>query len=96
MQQTLNTASLVEVVRQASAISEQDYKDIIAEIQQTGASEAAVLSKHGVPSDILALATRVSNTEHLLHNWKVYFLNLPSLRKYPLGSHIAIKLCLLS
>ena len=58
MQQTLNTASLVEVVRQASAISEQDYKDIIAEIQQTGASEAAVLSKHGVPSDILALATK--------------------------------------
>ncbi len=58
MQQTLNTSSLVELVRQASAISEQDYKDIIAEIQQTGASEAAVLSKHGVPSDILALATK--------------------------------------
>ncbi len=58
MQQTLNTSSLVEVVRQASAISEQDYKDIITEIQQTGASEAAVLSKHGVPSDILALATK--------------------------------------
>ena len=58
MQQTLNTSSLVELIRQASAISEQDYKDIIAEIQQTGASEAAVLSKHGVPSDILALATK--------------------------------------
>ena len=58
MQQTLNTSSLVELVRQASAISEQDYKDILAEIQQTGASEAAVLSKHGVPSDILALATK--------------------------------------
>ena len=58
MQQTLNTASLVEVVRQASAISEQVYKDIIAEIKQTGASEAAVLSKHGVPSDILTLATK--------------------------------------
>ena len=58
MQQTLNTSSLVEVVRQASAISEEDYKDILAEIQQTGASEAAVLSKHGVPSDILALATK--------------------------------------
>ena len=58
MQQTLNSSSLVEVVRQASAISEQDYKDIIAEIKQTGASEAAVLSKHGVPSDILTLATK--------------------------------------
>jgi type II secretory ATPase GspE/PulE/Tfp pilus assembly ATPase PilB-like protein len=58
MQQTLNTSSLVEVVRQASAISEQDYNDIIAEIKQTGASEATVLSKHGVPSDILTLATK--------------------------------------
>ena len=58
MQQTLNTASLVEVMRQASLISEQDYTDIIAEIEQTGASEAAVLSKHGVPSGVLALATK--------------------------------------
>ena len=58
MQQTLNTSSLVEVVRQASVISEQDYKDIIAEINQSGASEASVLSKHGVPSDLLALATK--------------------------------------
>ena len=58
MQQTPNTSSLVEVVRQASAISEQTYKDIISEIKQTGASEAAVLSKHGVPSDILTLATK--------------------------------------
>ena len=59
MQQTLNTiSSLVEVVRQAAAISEEAYKDIVTEIQQTGASEAAVLSKHGVPSDILALATK--------------------------------------
>lgn len=58
MQQTPSSSSLVELVRQASAISEEDYKDIIAEIQQTGASEAAVLSKHGVPSDILALATK--------------------------------------
>ena len=58
MQQTLNTVSLVEVVRQASLISEQDYTDIVAEIKQTGASEAAVLSKHGVSSDILALATK--------------------------------------
>ena len=58
MQQTLNTSSLVEVVRQASVISEQDYIDIIAEIKQTGASEAAVLSKHGVPPDILTLATK--------------------------------------
>ena len=58
MQQTLNTVSLVEVMRQASLISEQDYTDIVAEIKQTGASEAAVLSKHGVSSDILALATK--------------------------------------
>ncbi len=58
MQQTLNTASLVEVMRQASFISEQDYTDIVAEIKQTGASEAAVLSKHGVPSNLLALATK--------------------------------------
>ena len=58
MQQTLNTASLVEVMRQASLISEQDYTDIVAEIKQTGASEAAVLSKHGVPSNLLALATK--------------------------------------
>ena len=59
MQQTLNTdTSLVEVMRQASLISEQDYTDIIAEIEQTGASEASVLSKHGVPSDVLALATK--------------------------------------
>ena len=58
MQQTLNTSSLVEVVRQASVISEQDYIDIIAEIKQTGASEAAVLSKHGVPPNVLTLATK--------------------------------------
>ena len=59
MQQTLNTeTSLVEVMRQASLISEQDYTDIVAEIKQTGASEAAVLSKHGVPSNLLALATK--------------------------------------
>ena len=58
MQQTSNTVSLVEVMRQASLISEQDYTDIVAEIKQTGASEAAVLSKHGVPSNILALATK--------------------------------------
>ena len=58
MQQTLNTGSLVEVMRQASLISEQDYTDIVAEIKQTGASEAAVLSKRGVSSDILALATK--------------------------------------
>ena len=58
MQQTLATGSLVEVMRQASLISEQDYTDIVAEIKQTGASETAVLSKHGVPANILALATR--------------------------------------
>ena len=58
MQQTLNTESLVEVMRQASLISEQDYTDIVAEIQQTGASEVAVLSKRGVPSNLLALATK--------------------------------------
>ena len=58
MQQTLNTESLVEVMRQASLISEQDYTDIVAEIKQTGASEAAVLAKRGVPSNLLALATK--------------------------------------
>ena len=58
MQQTPNTVSIVEVMRQASLISEQDYTDIVAEIKQTGASEAAVLSKHGVPSETLALATK--------------------------------------
>ncbi|MDE0690358.1 MAG: GspE/PulE family protein [Candidatus Poribacteria bacterium] len=59
MQQTLNMeTSLVEVIRQASLISEQDYTDIVAEIKQTGASETAVLTKHGVPSNILALATK--------------------------------------
>ncbi|MCY3724621.1 type II/IV secretion system protein [Candidatus Poribacteria bacterium] len=59
MQQTLNMeTSLVEVMRQASLISEQDYTDIVAEIKQTGASETAVLTKHGVPSNILALATK--------------------------------------
>ncbi len=58
MQQTLNTDSLVEVMRQASLISEQDYTDIVAEIKQTGASETAVLSKRGVPSNLLALATK--------------------------------------
>ena len=58
MQQTLNTDSLVEVMRQASLISEQDYTDIVAEIKQTGASEAAMLSKHGVPSNLLALAIK--------------------------------------
>ena len=58
MQQTLNTVSLIEVMRQASLISEQDYTDIIAEIEQTGASEAAVLSKHGVPAHVLDLATK--------------------------------------
>ena len=58
MQQTQNTVSIVEVMRQASLISEQDYTDILSEIEETGASEAAVLSKHGVSSDALALATK--------------------------------------
>lgn len=58
MQQIQNTVSVVEVMRQASLISEQDYTDIIAELKETGASEAAVLSKYGVPSDVLALATK--------------------------------------
>ena len=49
---------MVEVMRQASLITEQDYTDIIAELKDTGASEAAVLSKHGVPSHHLALATK--------------------------------------
>ena len=58
MQNTQNTASIVEVMRQASLLSDQDYTDIVREIKETGASETAVLSKHGVSSDILALATR--------------------------------------
>ncbi|MDE0401539.1 MAG: GspE/PulE family protein [Candidatus Poribacteria bacterium] len=58
MQNTQNTTSIVEVMRQASLLSDQDYTDILAEIKETGASETAVLSKHGVSSDILALATR--------------------------------------
>ena len=58
MQQTQNTVSIVEVMRQASLISEQDYTDIVTEIEDTGASEAAVLSKHGVPPDVLDLATK--------------------------------------
>ena len=58
MQQTQNTASIVEVMRQASLISEQDYTDIVTEIEETGASEAVVLSKHGVPPDVLDLATK--------------------------------------
>ncbi|RKU29448.1 hypothetical protein C6499_08790 [Candidatus Poribacteria bacterium] len=58
MQQIQNTVSVVEVMRQASLISEQDYTDILAEIKETGASEAAVLSKHGVPPNLLALATK--------------------------------------
>ena len=58
MQNTQNTDSVVEVMRQASLISEQAYTDIVAEIKQTGASEVTVLSKHGVSSDLLALATK--------------------------------------
>lgn len=58
MQNTQNTASIVEVMRQASLLSDQDYTDIVTEIKETGASETAVLSKHGVASDILALATK--------------------------------------
>ena len=58
MQNTQNTTSIVEVMRQASLLSDQDYTDIVTEIKETGASETAVLSKHGVASDILALATK--------------------------------------
>ena len=58
MQNTQNATSIVEVMRQASLLSDQDYTDIVTEIKETGASETAVLSKHGVSSDILALATR--------------------------------------
>lgn len=58
MQNTQNAASIVEVMRQASLLSDQDYTDIVTEIKETGASETAVLSKHGVSSDILALATK--------------------------------------
>ena len=58
MQNTQNAASIVEVMRQASLLSDQDYTEIVTEIEETGASETAVLSKHGVSSDILALATK--------------------------------------
>ena len=58
MQHTQNKISIVEVMRQASIISEQGYTDIVTEIKETGASEASVLSKHGVSSDVLALATK--------------------------------------
>ena len=58
MQNTQNAASIVEVMRQASLLSDQDYTDIVTEIKETGASETAVLSKYGVSSDILALATK--------------------------------------
>ena len=58
MQNTQNTDSIVEVMHQASLLSDQDYTDIVTEIKETGASESAVLSRHGVSSDILALATK--------------------------------------
>ena len=58
MQNTQNTDSIVEVMHQASLLSDQDYTDIVTEIKETGASETAVLSRHGVSSDILALATK--------------------------------------
>ena len=58
MQNTQNTVSIVEVMRQAALLSDQDYADIVAEIEETGAPEATVLSKHGVSPGILALATR--------------------------------------
>ncbi len=49
--------SIVDVMRQATLISEQAYEQILSEIQQTGASDTAVLSKHVSP-DLLALATK--------------------------------------
>jgi len=49
--------SIVDVMRQATLISEQESEQILAEMQQTGASDTAVLSKH-VPPDLLALATK--------------------------------------
>ncbi len=58
MQNIQNTTSIVEVMRQASLLSDQDYTDILAEINETGESETTVLSKHGVSSDTLALATK--------------------------------------
>ena len=63
MQNTQNTTSIVEVMREASLLSDQDYTDIVTEIEKTGASEAAVLSKHGVSSDILALATKSAESQ---------------------------------
>ncbi len=56
MQHNLNH-SIVDVMRQAALISEQASEEILAEIQQTGASETAVLSKR-VPPNALALAKK--------------------------------------
>ena len=68
MQQTLNAGSLVEVMRQASLISEQDYTDIVAEIKQTGVSEVAVLSKHGVPFQHPRTRYKKCRMRHILHS----------------------------
>lgn len=56
MQHNLNN-SIVDTMRQASLISEQASEEILAEMQQTGASESAVLAKH-VPPEALALAKK--------------------------------------
>ena len=50
-------SSIVDAMRQASLISEQASEEILDEMQQTGASETTVLSKH-VPPETLALAKK--------------------------------------
>lgn len=50
-------SSIVDAMRQASLISEQASEEILDEMQQTGASETTVLSKH-VPPEALALAKK--------------------------------------
>ncbi len=56
MQNILNN-SLVDVMRQATLISEQEYEQILAEIKESGAPDTTVLAKHVTP-EALELATK--------------------------------------
>ncbi len=56
MQNILNN-SLVDVMRQATLISEQEYEQILAEIKESGAADTTVLAKHVTP-EALELATK--------------------------------------
>ena len=68
MQHSLNN-SIVDAMRQAALISEQASEEILAEMQQTGASETSVLSKH-VPPQALALAKKSVEYGTRASNWK--------------------------